>query len=242
MDVQELERRAGEALGRTLVLTAAQDPVEPSLLTPGERARLDSFPLARRREEWLRGRAALKALLGTLGLPEDTSLLSFPHPRISLTHSRGLAFAAGLPSADDGADAPLPPGAAGAVSAASGRPSIPGEPAGIGLDYEARRAPLQSGAIRFFLSEPERAQLGENPGQDDLLRLWTVKEALFKANPGNRDGDGRYLTRYVLEGAADALAGTARAPGGLALRYVSLAAGDGFLSLAVAEGPAAGPV
>jgi hypothetical protein len=149
-------------------------------------------------------------------MPEDTSALAFPHPRLSLTHSAGVAVAAWL--------------------AVDPERSV----SGIGVDYEAMR-PMRDGTARFYLADAERAALGPNPREGDLLRLWTVKEALFKANPGNREGDGRYLAQYVLDGSPHALDGTAHAPGGLALRYVSVAVGDGFLSLAVARGAALAP-
>lgn len=223
MDVDDLSRRMGEALGLALVFAASRDLLDPTRLSPGERARLDAFPLARRREDWLRGRAALKSVLRALELPEDTARIAFPHPRVSLTHSCGLAVAVGLPEA---------------AGEGSLFPPFPGTPAGIGLDYEARRV-LRPETLRFFLSESERERLGGHPDADDLLRLWTVKEALFKANPGNREEDGRYLAKYLLEGPPAGAVGAARAPGGRTMRYASAAAWDGMLSVAVSGGPAA---
>jgi 4'-phosphopantetheinyl transferase EntD len=58
-------------------------------LTPGEHATLATLKAEARRESWLRGRAALKRLLGNV----DTSRLRFPHPEISLTHTADVAVA-----------------------------------------------------------------------------------------------------------------------------------------------------
>ena len=65
----------------------------------------------------------------------------------------------------------------------------------------------------------------------ELLRLWTVKEALFKANPGNRD---TMLGQYLLADPS-ALAGSAgwRGEQGTPYRYASVAALGGFLTVAV---------
>lgn len=75
------------ALGRPIRLAAATE--EARDLTPGERAALARFRAERRRASWLRGRAALKALLGDV----DTAALRFPHPELSLTHTRDVAVA-----------------------------------------------------------------------------------------------------------------------------------------------------
>jgi hypothetical protein len=58
-------------------------------LTAGERKVLDTLRADARRSGWLRGRAALKALLGD----GDTSALRFPHRELSLTHAGEVAVA-----------------------------------------------------------------------------------------------------------------------------------------------------
>jgi hypothetical protein len=58
-------------------------------LTPGEVARWRSLGNAAARQDWLLGRAALKALVPG----QDTARLSFPYPAMSLTHAGGLAVA-----------------------------------------------------------------------------------------------------------------------------------------------------
>lgn len=209
LDEKDLGAKARAALGVDVAFAVAREPLPREALSPAERARVDVFGLPGRREDWLRGRAALKRLLALLGLPADTSLLAFPHARLSLTHSAGVAVAVALP----------------------GSPAA----AGIGVDYEARRA-MKAGTERFFLAAAERARAGALR-EGDLLRLWTVKEALFKADPLNRSAGGRYLSGYVVEGPLEAPAGRATGPGEepLAFGFASWDAGGGFLSVAVSR-------
>lgn len=209
LDEKELAAKARAALGIDIAFAVAGEPLPRERLSPAEQARVDGFGLPGRREDWLRGRAALKRLLALLGLPADTSLISFPHARLSLTHSAGVAVAAALPGA---------PAAAG-----------------IGVDYEARRA-MKAGTERFFLAASERGRAAALL-EPDLLRLWTVKEALFKADPLNRSAGGRYLSGYVVEGPLEASEGRARGPEpeALAFGFASWDAGDGFLSVALSR-------
>ncbi|GAB1692054.1 4'-phosphopantetheinyl transferase family protein [Krasilnikovia sp. M28-CT-15] len=127
-----------------------------------------------RRMEHRIGRAALRRVAERLGERVDTDRLVLPHPRLTLTHSYGVAVAVG----------------------ARHRAST-----GIGVDLEAVR-PVNPGIARLFLTPAERAQLGAAPSVDEptgepdvLLRLWTVKEAVFKADTGN---SGRILADYEL--------------------------------------------
>ena len=143
------------ALGLPMRLAAAAEPAER--LTEAERATLAGFKAERRRESWLRGRAALKALLGDV----DTSTLSFPHPELSLTHTEDVAVA---------------------VACRGAR--------GVGVDLEVR--PPSERAARRFLRPAEFA--GTAP--DDWLRLWTVKEARFKADLRNQ---GRTILEYGVD-------------------------------------------
>ncbi|MDQ3610103.1 MAG: 4'-phosphopantetheinyl transferase superfamily protein [Actinomycetota bacterium] len=103
---------------------------------------------------------------------------------------------------------------------------------GTGVDVEltARRPDPRS--ARFFLRADERPS---ELSAAELLRLWTVKEALFKATPDNAE---IVLLDYRL---ADAGAATGRAagPGGEQLAYASALVPDGVLTVAVclAGGP-----
>jgi len=175
-----------EALGIPVELAATRSPAAVSDLLPGERAQL---PDGIRRGDWLRGRAALKLLLGLV----DTSTVVFPHRALSLTHAAGLAVAA---RCGDGA---------GQV--------------GLGVDFEGWR-PMDPRAARFYLRDGE---------QGDLLRLWTVKEALFKATPDNHRAT---LLDYEVTDPA-ARAGTATDRTGRGFRYSSTCLRQGWLTIAV---------
>lgn len=73
--------------------------------------------------------------------------------------------------------------------------AVIGSRASIGVDVEENRtADPRTG--RFFLREHELAWLDATPARnDEHIRLWTVKEALFKADPGNV---GTVLRSYAL--------------------------------------------
>jgi phosphopantetheinyl transferase len=172
-------------------------------LSAGEREELARLTAPERRESWLRGRAALKRLAGAIGVDADTSAFRFPHPRVSLTHSEAWAVAIGLNSEKVG---------------------------GIGVDLELKSVPKPETA-RKFLNPSEMVWLrrmdeGDHPRL--LHRLWTVKEALFKADPEN---PGKSLRDYAL---ADPgfVAGRARR-GSLQFHYASFEVPEGFLSVAV---------
>lgn len=166
----------------------ATTPAPYSTLTLAERALM---PAGRRRHDWLLGRAALKGQ----GVA-DTSAVTFPDRRLSLTHAAGVAVAA----------------------------RCEGRQAGVGVDFEGWRA-IDERAARFFLQPHERG---------DLLRLWTVKEALFKATPANA---GAVLVDYALD---DPLAheGAATDRHGRGFEYLSRRRPDGWLTVAVCRAPA----
>ena len=178
-------------------------PIPEDQLTPGERAILATLTAPVRRESWLRGRAALKRLQTALGGDPDTSTLRFPHPSLSLTHSETWAVAVGSTS-----------------------PKL----LGLGVDLEVKAGPKPETATRF-LNPAEavwlrRMEEGDRPRM--LHRLWTVKEAIFKADPENK---GLTLKHY---GLADPgfIAGKARR-GDRVFLYVSFEVPGGFLSVAV---------
>lgn len=125
----------------------------------------DGSPILRA-EQHRQGRAALGEVLAALGDPRDPWAIGFPQPRLSISHSATLAVAIGARRSDI---------------------------TGTGIDVEFRR-PFPPGAARFFLDPAEQREPA-GPGSDRLLELWTVKEAVFKADPGNRD---RMLRDYRL--------------------------------------------
>ena len=162
-----LEREVKDRLHCSLVLSVASSPVDQSLLTARELSCLRTLEGSPRRDPWLRGRTALKRLLARMGGDTDTSRLEFPHSRISLTHSRTLAVAMGTTEA---------------------------RCIGVGADLELGSGPCAAGA-HLFLANCERLRLRQ-PNARDRLRLWTVKEALYKANPRNAES---WFTDYVVQ-------------------------------------------
>jgi len=94
-----------------------------------------------------------------------------------------------------------------------------GGQAGLGVDFEGRRR-IDPRAARFYLRDHEKG---------DLLRLWTVKEALFKATPDN--AGGTLLDYEVAE--SHALGGTATDRAGRRFRYASGRLRQGWLTIAV---------
>lgn len=171
------------------------NPPERSL-TPGERAQWRALSPGPRRRDWLLGRAALKQLLGA---GADTSGLRFPHPRLSLTHAGGRAFAVNIT-------------AAGVV--------------GTGIDYEPWNGAADLRTARFFLRMSEQVAVRDAA---TLLRVWTVKEALYKATPDNAEV---VLLDYELHDPRCAQ-GSATGPRGERLHYASLVTFTGVLSIAV---------
>jgi acyl carrier protein/phosphopantetheinyl transferase len=97
--------------------------------------------------------------------------------------------------------------------------------AGVGVDLELDRKPDPRTA-RFFLSADESAWAAGRPAE--LLRLWTVKEALFKADPDNA---GTVLADYLV---ADPAARRGRAHrDGHTFRYATTQLRRGALTVAV---------
>ncbi len=113
-----------------------------------------------RAEHHRQGRTALREVLAELGDPRDPFSIAFPQPRLSVSHSAAIAVAVG---------------------------SRCRENLGLGVDLEFAR-PFPPSAARFFLDPGELRDLARSdPGTPDLLlELWTAKEAVFKADPGNR--------------------------------------------------------
>lgn len=204
LDETTLELGLQSRLGTPFKVAVAGAPVSAAELSAGEWARLLELGSTARRAEWLTGRAALKSLLAALGRDPDTSKICFPSPRFSLTHSGGRAVAVGALSP------PL---------------------RGVGVDLEIYRE-VRPGAARFFLNRKEQSwwlEQEESARSRELLRLWTVKEALFKSYPDNRE---TALADYALED-PEKRTGRAFAPGAETLSYGSLLLPDAVLSAAV---------
>jgi 4'-phosphopantetheinyl transferase EntD len=102
---------------------------------------------------------------------------------------------------------------------------------GTGVDFEPATRTPRARTARFFL---HCSEIAPDLPAHQLLRLWTVKEALFKATADNED---TVLVDYRLDDAG-VVAGAARGPRGELLRYASVVVPEGLLTVAVchAEG------
>ena len=144
-----------------LLAVIAEKPFESGRLVPAEQTQLSKFKLPQRKQDWLLGRAALKPLLSSLQLSEDTTKLRMPNRNVTLTHSEDVAVAIGTTANTNG----------------------------IGIDLELRAQPLVDTA-RLFLTDNELAQLHSASYHTQswlLQKLWCIKEAAFKANPKNKN-------------------------------------------------------
>ena len=198
-----LEDELGNALGISLKLSIAYAPVDPSSLSAGEQARRQALEGSPKLSAWMRGRRALKRLLGRLGEADDTAAIEFPNARVSLTHSGDAAVAV-------------------AAKLSNLR--------GIGVDLELGRGP-GAASERLFLSESERRAIAKL-GPSARLRLWTVKEALYKANLGNSE---TWFTHYRVDDprCAAGAAFVGRGGGRLEMRYASFELMRGYLTVAI---------
>jgi phosphopantetheinyl transferase len=186
-----------QMLGIRAQLAMSDLPAPTESLTPGELAQLGEIRSEAARTDWLRGRAALKAVLAPV---YDTSTIRFPNRGVSLSHAGELAVAV---RTDDACE-------------------------GIGIDFEPWLSEVGPKGAHLFLRPSERAGLLP---PERLLVLWTVKEALYKATPGNED---YLLVDFEVHDTA-ALCGNASGPRGAALRYAALRLERGSLAVAVCD-------
>ena len=114
--------------------------------------------------DWIRGRSALKKVFEHLNKSIDVTKISFPDECFSISHTEDCAVAIGILESVESSN-------------------------GVGIDLELSRK-VDAKHTRYYLSKYESDLVNSN---DDLLRLWTVKEALFKADPSN---DGGILKNY----------------------------------------------
>lgn len=215
-DLSFAEVTAERHLGLPIRLTGATRALEPAQLTPGEVVRWRALPAGTRSSEWLLGRAALRQLLTRLHHPADTSQLTFPNRQVSLTHSGRTAVAAW----------------SGGTRSPDGRAVL-----GVGVDVQTNRSGLNQRAGHLFLSARELAwvaSLAEAVQADARLRLWVIKEALFKANPANHD---TVLAHYsIAQPSAPYGNGSGPCPPKTSLRYASLRVVFGHLAVAACLG------
>lgn len=173
---KQLEADLNSLLGSSIKLCICNCGLEESQLAPAEKLRLSEIKNLQAKKNWLMGRAALKqVLLKAFDLDKtelqniETTELRMPHARLSLSHCNEFAVALAAPEGSLGA----------------------------GVDIEGKRK-ISPRSARFFLAPAESAQIDlaclEDPSaraaeyeQDLLMRLWTVKEAVFKADMQNEN-------------------------------------------------------
>ena len=114
--------------------------------------------------DWIQGRSALKKVFVYLNKSIDVAKISFHDQCFSISHTKDCAVAIGVLDSVESSN-------------------------GVGIDLELSRK-VDAKHTRYYLSKYESDLVNSN---DDLLRLWTVKEALFKADPSN---DGGVLKNY----------------------------------------------
>ena len=158
-------------------------------LTPVELNKCKYAQNSSRYFDWLRGRSALKKIITTLNKDLDVTKVSFPHPFLSLSHTKNCAVALGILNSGN------------AVK-------------GIGVDLELDRK-VSTKHTKFYLNEFESDLKNNN---DHRLRLWTVKEALFKADPNN---DSNVLKDYIVKN-SKTLSGKATNKKGHSFYYKSI--------------------
>src|SRR5947209_7277590 len=127
LDENQLTSLVSESLQTPVQVRLTEAPVSLSNLSDGERLKLSGIRATPRAESWLRGRHALKRLLKDLGMDEDTSALTFPNTRFSISHTRTQAIAFGRTDSETN---------------------------GVGVDLEIDRRP-QAGTHKFFLNDDE---------------------------------------------------------------------------------------
>ena len=203
-DTGFLKSTLGDPLGLDLHFNIVSGQASAAALSPAERQHYETVENTARATSWLLGRAALKSLRSQVDGRADIDELRFPNARFSLTHSAEMALAVAEPS--------------GCLE-------------GIGIDLEVD-AHIRPAAARFFLTDREQAWLRSQACErwpHHLLRLWCIKEAAFKVNPGNA---GTTLADHELERPADAR-GEAHTSAGQKMEYASWCESRTCIALAV---------
>jgi 4'-phosphopantetheinyl transferase EntD len=209
IDAAALKQYFSHVLGLPLVLSIAVDPLPINELSDGEQQVFSTSRHPKWQASTLLGRNALKQTLRKLRLPSDTSKLSFPHKQLSLSHCGDVAIAVGSKSTQ-----------------------------GLGIDILNNRIP-RAGSERFYLTEDEKqwlAQQSKNQADSDNAthrqRLWTMKEALFKANLNN--ANHRLYTSYQINTPLENT-GTATDAANQSYRYATWQDGSLVITVAVAN-------
>ncbi len=182
------------AIPEEIELVIADAPLPKEALNPAERAQYSSLSFSHRREQWLKGRQALRRL-GERRNHQDLGSHSLPHDweKVSLTYNAGRAIAASCRKPCEG----------------------------FGIDAESLRHVCPRLAGLFLTAEEWDMAQSHCLEDSDFVRLWTVKEALYKASSGKDASGGLWLRHYKLKDLRS-LRGEATRRDGLILSYQSL--------------------
>lgn len=202
---ESLQTEINTNLASTFCIEINKEPMQTETLTEGELANFTKWNHPKRQQHWLMGRGALKQVLKKLDQNLDTSSLLFPNTHYSLTHSDTIAIAIGA--------------------------SPNSEIKGLGIDFEAHRL-IKDRALKFYLSPEEQLLLSSVDCNENRLRLWTVKEALFKANINNTDT--LYLD-YQIKDVASLIAEASCEKTQSLFKYASIPFESGYITVAYAK-------
>jgi 4'-phosphopantetheinyl transferase EntD len=145
---------------RALVIRGTSAEVDVNdWLTAGEIAALDRFRLAKRRDEWIASRVALKRLARERGICDEPLRCTFERPHL-LVDGRRTGWIASISHSGD---------FSGAV--------IAREP--VGIDVQVVR-PIAEWSSHLFLSDAETGQMQHCTIADRVLHFWCAKEAAWK--------------------------------------------------------------
>ncbi len=206
MRIAALEHSIGSDLERDLAIAGADPAFAFTPLSGPERVRLNRYTQLQRRQDWLRGRNALKQVLQALERDTDTTQIEFPHRQFSVTHAGDRAYSVA---------------------------DFPGS-AGVGIDYEPLRS-VNPKITRLFLNETELRWLKgreESELQHGIVRLWTIKEAAFKSCPAN---SGLVLHHFSIVEAGSPVSEVTVEPGAYRIRVACKRHDQGHLSVAICE-------
>jgi phosphopantetheinyl transferase len=148
------------------------------ILTAGERAVLDAFPVERRRRDWLAGRLAAKRVLRAACRRRGETVPAYISIEIR-NDARGAPRVAvdGRPDLDERLDISIAHSDGGAVAAVADRLAS----GTVGVDVEVTK-PLSLDLLKRVLRPEELGRLdGVSSTHPTPLEMWTAREAAMKA-------------------------------------------------------------
>ena len=167
--LDRIEARAQKLIGADFHFYWVSQPCLKTSLTEGELQRLTLVQYLRQPTQYLIGLSALKQALRRVEGHMDTSRIQFPSSTVSLSHVDQGALSVGLTPAE------------------AGKLGI----SGIGVDIDFLDY-FQERSKSMYLTKNERQAFQayeevstKEEAQVLAMKLWTMKEALFKASPDN---------------------------------------------------------